>query len=103
MDVWQFRMRNFRRLTQGWVSNVIAEQNRHKQQIAEEYNNLDLAVESRILFKSEVNRTNRSARELDRMWALEGIKVKQRSRDMNILEGGGRGGGVKYDLFSSNC
>jgi hypothetical protein len=35
MDIWQSKIRTCRRLTRGWASNVIPEQNKFKQPNAE--------------------------------------------------------------------
>jgi hypothetical protein len=49
MDRWQNKIRLFRRLVGGWAANVIAELNRHKQEVAAEFNCLDLEAEEREL------------------------------------------------------
>jgi hypothetical protein len=85
LDRLQARVRYFRRLAKGWATNVIVELNKHKLSVAIEYNCLDLEVKTRNLDDGEKVRMQELSRELEKLWALKVIKVRQRSRD--ILEG----------------
>jgi hypothetical protein len=38
MEIWQSKVRVLRRTVRGWASNVVAELNKHKQEVAAEYN-----------------------------------------------------------------
>jgi hypothetical protein len=42
IDRWQFKVRTFRRLVRGWATNVVAELNKQKSSLVEEYNRLDM-------------------------------------------------------------
>lgn len=42
MDKWQNKNRILRKHIRGWAANVIAEMNKHKAVISEEFNRLDL-------------------------------------------------------------
>jgi hypothetical protein len=55
--------------------------------VAAEYNMIDLDAEVRVLDDHEQARFKDLARELDKPWALEENKARQRSWDRVILEG----------------
>jgi hypothetical protein len=87
MDRWQFRVITFRRLVRGWASNEVASLNKKKRELADEYNILDNKAEEGGLSSSKLKRLKEVTDELGKIWALDEIKIRQRSRDRNILEG----------------
>lgn len=70
IDIWQYRVRTFRRLARGWAANTVAAQNKRKTEIAEEYNRLDVMSEHIELNQEDRQRMRELTKELDKLWAL---------------------------------
>jgi hypothetical protein len=64
---------------------VTTELNKQKQTIAAEFNWLDLAVENKTLDDREKDRIKTLAKDLEKMWAIDDIRARQRAIDRNIF------------------
>jgi hypothetical protein len=53
MEIWQTKIRALRKMVRGWANNVVAKLNRHKNEVAIEYNWLDVESKHRQLHDQE--------------------------------------------------
>jgi hypothetical protein len=71
----------FRKLAKGWATNVVAEMNRHKQEITTEYTCLDLEANTKRLDEAGNNRMKALAGEMENCGPL--MKLEQ-GKDLGI-------------------
>jgi hypothetical protein len=87
VSVWQAKIRNLRRKTKGWCRNREAELRKNKAKLMAELDALDALAEQQPLAEEEKVRRTGLSLEFDKLWKIEEIKARQRSRDRNIKEG----------------
>lgn len=87
MDIWQFKVRLLRKKVKGWAININAEIKKLKKDLLKEFDLLDLKQDAGSLLPEERSRMKNISEDLDRIWCMEEMKARQRSRDRIIREG----------------
>lgn len=85
IEIWQFKIRLLRKKIKGWARNVNVELRKLKQDLLEEYDLLDKKYELGTLPPGQKDRMDTILADLERIWNMEEIKAKQRSK-IGILE-----------------
>lgn len=83
IDIWQEKVRRFRKTTKGWSKNMEAELRRLKTDLMLEYDDLDIKSESRELTQDQQGRMHFIYSEINKLWLQEETKAKQSARDRN--------------------
>jgi hypothetical protein len=76
-------------MVRGWANNVVAKLNRHKNEVAIEYNWLDVESKHRQLHDQEKEKMRNLSRELEQIWNLEEIRLDKGQgvgRSLKVIE-----------------
>ncbi|XP_066344398.1 uncharacterized protein [Miscanthus floridulus] len=87
IDIWQFKVRLLRKKLKGWARNINADIKRKKVELLKEFDILDKKYESRLLLTWEKQKMGAIVCDLEKIWSLEEMKARQRSRYRNVKEG----------------